>query len=160
MSEDRWIKNTESVRKICGVLGFKLIGFDPSWSIVEVRVKIPDGMLQVWANDRLGRYLQIPDDFMAYLALLMGYAWEFENTDKDLVKVKMEFETLAKTLSKFPVVKEMNKKGKKDKRLETINTELRNMRELDVREYKQRADNIQFILDTRKKIREWRNNVN
>ena len=169
MSEDRWMKNAERVREICKMMGFRLIGFDPSWSIAEGTVEIPKNPLIVWARDSLGKYMQIPDEFMAMVSLSMGYGWDFEETDEDLKEAIGHLESMAKAMSKTSdrenannilIINQANSKkgkGRKKREMLNINAELKAMREADVSDYKQRAKSLNSILETRKRLRDWSN---
>jgi len=158
MSEDRWMKNAERVREICKTMGFRLVGFDPSWSIVQGNVKMPKNPLVVWANDSIGRYMQIPDEFMANTSLMMGYGWDFEESDEDVKKSITQIESMLKAISEpydceTPIKK--SKKGKGKEVLYNLHAEIKEMREADIQEYKQRIKRLNYVLETRKNLRDW-----
>lgn len=85
MTEDRWLKNAESVRKICEKMGYRLISFDPDWSISEITNEPQKCVLQAMTDDALGRNILISDDFMGRIALMMGLDWTFLQTDDEII---------------------------------------------------------------------------
>lgn len=55
--EDRYEKNRKSVHKICGIIGYRLIGFDPNWSLAPVEERLPKSVrINVKSNTWSVRY--------------------------------------------------------------------------------------------------------
>lgn len=79
----RYMNNSEIVRKIAKNFGYKLYGFDPSWSLIKT---ITEQSIDSKENEIISRslshspLLQVSDEFMGRLAIFMGYNWEFEDT--------------------------------------------------------------------------------
>lgn len=162
MIEDRWMKNAERVREICKTMGFKLVGFDPSWSITQGNAKLPNDPLMTWANNSIGLYMQIPDEFMATVSLMMGYGWDFNDSDENLKDSISQLDSMVKLFSKpsdaetfASALTSKNGNGKNAKKLISINAELKNMREADIQDYKQRIEKLKFVIETRNKLRNW-----
>ena len=81
--DNRYLNNSEIVRKIAKNFGYKLYGFDPSWSLLKT---ITEQSINSKENEIISRslshspLLQVSDEFMGRLAIFMGYDWEFEDT--------------------------------------------------------------------------------
>jgi hypothetical protein len=155
--DDRFLKNSESVRKVCKDLGYKLISFDPNWGITEVITEVPDDVPVVWKRDMLGNHMTIPDDFMATVALLLGYDWQFEyqNTDDDFKESIKSLEILNKNVSSptdMEVIAESSGVCK------DILDEIKESRKRDMEDCHDRIKSLKFILGTRQRLREWNRN--
>lgn len=77
-------KNAESVRKICEILGYRLLVFNPNWTLIPIDERLPKSLTEALANQMLGYYETIPDNFMGRIALAMGFDWEFQLQDDEL----------------------------------------------------------------------------
>lgn len=161
MIEDRWMKNSERVRKICKTMGLKLVGFDPSWSVAQGNKELSNNPFITWANDSMGMYLQIPDEFMANVSLMMGYGWDFVESDEDLNKSINQIKSIIKTISKptdvEALVNTTKGKGKKIRELQNIDAEIKEMRKADIQDYEQRIARLNFVLETRNRLKNWSN---
>lgn len=144
IEEERYDRNAPSVHKVCNELGFKLSGGCPDWNIyVDIT--------------REGT-VSVPDDFMAHLALMFGQQWDFgyQNRDEDLensirflkgnIKIISQEASIEKIAKKFNIV---------DKELQINIDKLKEMNEIQIKEYKEKIKNLEFVLETRKRLREY-----
>lgn len=155
--DKRYLKNCESVTKICKDLGYKLTGFDPDWSVSGIRAEVPDEDNVVWKSDMLGNCITIPDEFMATIALLMGYDWQFgyQDTDVDFKDSIESLETLKKNIS-LPTDIEVI--AKSSGMCKDVLDKIEESRKKDLEDCQKRLKNLMFILGTRQKLRAWKKN--
>lgn len=91
--DNRYLNNSEIVRKIAKNFGYRLYGFDPSWSLIKT---ITEQSITSDENEIISRslnnspLLRLSDEFMGRLAIFMGYDWEFEDT---IEKIKSAIES-------------------------------------------------------------------
>ena len=144
---ERYDKNVSSVRKICKELGFILNGSCPDWYMYTDKTK--------------HNTIIVPDDFMAHIALLFGYDWDFgyQNRDEDLensikflkgnIEIVSQDTAIEKIAKKFNIV---------DKELQINIDSLKETHKKQIEEYEEKIKNLKFILETRNNLREKKKN--
>jgi hypothetical protein len=154
--DKRFLKNSESAENVCNDLGYKLIAFEPDWAITEVQMEVSMNAPVIWKGNMLGKHMTIPDEFMATIALLLGYDWQFEyqNTDNDLKESIKGLEILKGHVSS-PTDIEMI--AEKCDMCKDILDEIKESKKKDLEEYEERLKSLKFVLRTRQKLREWNN---
>lgn len=162
--EEAIMKNAESVRKICEILGYRLFGFNPNWTIIPLDEKLPKNFLEAMANQRLGYYETIPDNFMGRIALAMGFDWEFPLQDDELKILINQQNGLVKDIEgdiKFQ--QEIIKKVATDNDDDLLKKQIEDL-ERDQEKYldqmrEQRDERVKASMDKiqlREKLREWK----
>lgn len=152
--DKRFSKNSESVEKVCNDLGYKLIAFDPEWAITEVRMEVNSDIPVIWKRNMLGKHMTIPDEFMATIALLLGYDWQFDyqDTDDDLKESIKSLEILKEHVSSPTDIEIIAEECDACK---DILDEIKESKKKDLEECKERLKSLKFVLGTRQKLREW-----
>ena len=154
MVDKRYLKNSESVIKVCKDLGYRLTGFDPDWSIFEVRTEVPDDDSVIWKDGMLGNCITIPDEFMATIALLLGYDWQFgyQETDVDFKESIKSLEILRKNISS---PSDIERVAEDSGLYKDILDSIKESRKKDLEDCEERLRSLRFILGKRKKLRTW-----
>ena len=157
MVDKRYLKNSESVENVCKDLGFKLNGFDPDWVIYEIRTEVPDGNNVVLKRGMIGNSIIIPDEFMATIALLLGYDWQFgyQDTDVDFKESIKSLEILKRNISSPSDVEIV---AKDSGMYNDILDKIKESREKDLEDCQERIKSLRFILGKRQKLRDWKKN--
>lgn len=140
----RYDDNAPSVQEICKKLGFILSGGCPDWHIYTSITK--------------ENTVTVPDDFMAHLALLFGYAWDFgyQNRDEDLKEsikhLKGNIKIVSRESAIEKIVKEINII---DEKIQINIDNLKEMHKKQTQEYKEKIKNLETILEIRQKLRKY-----
>lgn len=155
MVDKRYLKNSESVENVCKDLGYKLNGFDPDWVIYEIRTEVPDGNNVVLKRGMIGNSIIIPDEFMATIALLLGYDWQFgyQDTDVDFKESIKSLEILRGNISSPSDVEIV---AKDSGMYNDILDKIKESREKDLEDCQERIKSLRFILGKRQKLRDWK----
>jgi hypothetical protein len=154
MVDKRYLKNSEIVKKICKILGYRLSGFDPDWAIFEVRTEVPNDGSVIWKDGMFGNCITIPDEFMATIALLLGYDWQFEHQDTD-VDFKESIRNLEILRENIASQSDIERVAEDLGTYKDILDMIRESRKKDLEDCEEKLRSSRFIIGKRKKLREW-----
>lgn len=154
------MKNAETVRRIAKLFGLRLLSFDPNWTFGEIGQGEPMSVLEIVSQGMLSQY-DIPDDFMGKVALVMKLPWEFEDETVELEKQLEESKERASVKRTLPKNLKELKSDNQDVigAIAGIERQLSDLDE-ELRQYElRRQAAIEFVLDTRKVLREYSTTV-
>ncbi len=160
--ENRYDSNAKSVRKMCDIMGYRLIGFFPNWSLARVEETLPINQLELMSNQILGRYDKIPDEFMGRIALIMGFDWKFPIEEDQLKILINQWNEQIKDTEKTNELRmeRLKKVGYIDDRAKKIAEDVKKDCDEYLNEIKaecnEKIRSIESMIQFREKLRKWK----
>lgn len=159
---DRYGKNVVTAQKICKILGYRLVSYEPNWTIAPVEEKLPKRLLELMSNQVMGKHDLIPDEFMGRIALIMGFEWEFPMQDDQLKMLITQCGEVIKEaeenekLRMQQIEKEVEGKKGTKKFIEGAKKEGEDYVNETKAECEQKVKTFEFIIKFREKLRNWK----
>ncbi len=98
--QERFLENSKSAEKVCELLGYRLISFNPNWNLESINNEVGS---VIYGIGGYATGCSIADDIMGKLSLSYGFPWEFEQSNHEVIKEINGCATLAKELKERDV---------------------------------------------------------